>query len=71
MADWSSTNQLVMSWLPSAIEPTIATSLMFMASAKQGDMTVAKYYTQLKTIWKEIFLYQQVLSCTCDCSNAQ
>ncbi|CAL2229451.1 unnamed protein product [Prunus armeniaca] len=71
MADWSSTNQQVMSWLLSAIEPTIATSLMFMASTKQGDMTVAKYYTQLKTIWKEIFLYQQVLSCTCDCSNAQ
>lgn len=43
MADWSSTNQLVMSWLLNAIEPTIATSLifliatslMFMASAKQ------------------------------------
>ncbi|CAL8087947.1 unnamed protein product [Prunus armeniaca] len=34
MADWSSTNQLVMSWLLSAIEPTIAASLMFMASAK-------------------------------------
>ncbi|CAL8087864.1 unnamed protein product [Prunus armeniaca] len=59
MADWSSTNQLVMSWLLSAIEPTIATSLMFMASAKQGNMTVAEYYTQIKTIWKEIFLYQQ------------
>lgn len=35
MADWSSTNQLVMSWLLNAIEPTIATSLMFMASAKE------------------------------------
>jgi len=35
MADWSATNQLVMSWLLNAIEPTIATSLMFMASAKQ------------------------------------
>jgi hypothetical protein len=32
--DWSATNQLVMSWLLNAIEPTIATSLMFMASAK-------------------------------------
>lgn len=35
MADWSATNPLVMSWLLNAIEPTIATSLMFMASAKQ------------------------------------
>ena len=34
MADWSATNQLVMSWLLNAIEPTIATSLMFMASVK-------------------------------------
>ncbi|GMH02278.1 hypothetical protein Nepgr_004117 [Nepenthes gracilis] len=34
MADWSATNPLVMSWLLNAIEPTIATSLMFMASAK-------------------------------------
>ena len=34
MADWSATNQLVMSWLLNAIEPTISTSLMFMASAK-------------------------------------
>ena len=34
MADWSATNQPVMSWLFNAIEPTIATSLMFMASAK-------------------------------------
>lgn len=35
MADWSATKKLVMSWLLNAIEPTIATSLMFMASAKQ------------------------------------
>ncbi|GMH23245.1 hypothetical protein Nepgr_025088 [Nepenthes gracilis] len=34
MANWSATNPLVMSWLVNAIEPTIATSLMFMASAK-------------------------------------
>lgn len=34
MADWSATNKLVMSWLLNAIEPTIATSLMFMASVK-------------------------------------
>lgn len=34
-------------------------------------MTIAEYYTQLKTIWSEIFLYQPVPSCICDCSNAQ
>ncbi|CAB4263748.1 unnamed protein product [Prunus armeniaca] len=31
-----------MSWLPSAIEPTIATSLMFMASAKQQGFPQCK-----------------------------
>lgn len=34
-------------------------------------MTIAQYYTQLKTIWSEIFLYQPVPSYICDSSNAQ
>lgn len=35
MADWSATNQLVMSWLLNAIFPKISTSLILKTSAKQ------------------------------------
>ncbi|CAK8566957.1 unnamed protein product [Lathyrus sativus] len=37
MADWSATNQLVMSWLLNEIFPKISTSLIFKTSAKQMD----------------------------------
>lgn len=34
MVRWSATNQLVVSWLLNACEPTIATIMMFIASVK-------------------------------------
>ncbi|WVZ02271.1 hypothetical protein V8G54_023077 [Vigna mungo] len=31
----------------------------------QGDLSVYKYYTKLKFLWKELELYRCVLTCTC------
>lgn len=60
MADWSATNQLVMSWLLNAIEPTIATSLMFMASAKQVWSFISMIF--LYSIGNEAKIFQLKLN---------
>ena len=34
-------------------------------SLKQGDMSITKYFTQLKIIWEELDNFQPIPSCNC------
>ncbi|XP_020225199.1 uncharacterized protein LOC109807083 [Cajanus cajan] len=38
---------------------------------RQGDLTVSQYYTRLRILWKELFMYRTIMACsystTCSC----
>lgn len=34
-------------------------------ATKQGDSSITKYYTHLKILWKELEMFQIVLTCSC------